>query len=181
LLFIGAWWLLILFQIPFGFAAQLGMFGLIWVGVNNAILLIERYNEIWGLKRNKRSEENWGRKRSKKGEVWRGSEEVWRESRITGFDKQDCRIKGQDSRINGADVEIKKEILLEVVKSRLKPVFLTTLTTVLGLVTLALKDDLWWSLALSFMWGLIVWTLITLIYIPAVLMLMDDANLENPT
>jgi multidrug efflux pump subunit AcrB len=29
LLFIGAWWLLILFQIPFGFAAQLGMFGLI--------------------------------------------------------------------------------------------------------------------------------------------------------
>jgi multidrug efflux pump subunit AcrB len=57
--------------------------------------------------------------------------------------EQDDRIKGQDSRINGADVEIKKEILLEVVKSRLKPVFLTTLTTVLGLVTLALKDDLW--------------------------------------
>jgi len=46
LLFIWAWWLLIIFHIPFGFAAQLGMFGLIWVGVNDAILLIDRYHSL---------------------------------------------------------------------------------------------------------------------------------------
>ena len=127
LLFIWAFWLLIVFELPFGFPAQLGMFGLIWVGVNNAILLIERYNELIA---------------QVKAEEW---------------------------------IVINKEkVLLEVVKSRLKPVFLTTLTTVLGLVTLAIKDALWGSLALSFMWGLIVGTLITLIYIPAVLRVMKD-------
>jgi hypothetical protein len=82
-------------------------------------LLIERYNEISGQKRIKRSEE------------------------ITGFNKQDDRLKEQDNRMKEEDWGNKKEILLEVVRSRLKPVFLTTLTTVLGLVTLALKDDLW--------------------------------------
>ncbi len=117
LLFIGAFIFLIIFHLPFWFPAQLGMFGLIWVGVNDAILLIDRYNEI-----------------SKK-----------------------YLDKSQD------------ELLLEVVQSRIKPVFLTTLTTVLWLATLAVKDALWGSLALSFMWWLILWTLIILIYIPAML------------
>lgn len=115
LLFIGAFALLLIFDIPFGFAAQLGMFGLIWVWVNDAILLIERYEEL---------------------------KKTW---------------------------EDKDEILIKTVVSRLKPVFLTSLTTVLWLATLAVKDALWWSLALSFMWGLIIWTLIILLYIPAVL------------
>jgi len=115
LLFIGAFWLLLIFDIPFGFAAQLGMFGLIWVWVNNAILLLERYEEL------KKTSEN------------------------------------------------KDEILIKTVLSRLSPVFLTTFTTILWLITLAVKDELWGSLALSFMWGLTIWTAIILIYIPAVL------------
>jgi len=114
-LFIGAFSLLLIFNIPFGFAAQLGIFGLIWVWVNDAILLIERYKEL------KKSWKN------------------------------------------------KNEILVKTVLSRLLPVFLTTLTTVLWLLTLAVKDELWGSLALSFMWGLLIWTFIILIYIPAVL------------
>ena len=186
LLFIWAWWLLLLFKIPFGFAAQLGMFGLIWVGVNDAILLIERYNDLqikWTMT-----------------SKWIVNSEQWI---VVGNNKlkEDAELNlawqdGSHSELvlesnyleknynsDWEDIlyfETKKEILFEAVKSRLIPAFLTTLTTVLGLVTLALKDDLWWSLALSFMWGLIVWTLITLIYIPAVLMMMDDANLENP-
>jgi len=119
---------LIIFNIPFGFAAQLGMFGLIWVGVNNAILLIERYNDL------QINNEKW---------------------------------------IVNNNID---SILLETVKSRLKPVFLTTLTTVLWLITLALKDALWWSLALSFMGWLIVWTIITLVYIPAVIKLVRKNN-----
>jgi len=117
LLFIWAWWLLIIFDIPFWFAAQLGMFGLIGVGVNDAILLIERYNELMN---------NW---------LWQN----------------------------------KDKILLETIKSRLMSVFLTTLTTILWLMTLAVKDALWGSLALSFMWWLTIWTIITLVYIPAML------------
>ena len=115
LLFIGAFSLLLIFNIPFGFAAQLGMFWLIWVWVNDAILLLERYEELKKTLKNK------------------------------------------------------NEILIKTVLSRLLPVFLTTLTTILWLITLAVKDELWGSLALSFMWGLLIWTFIILLYIPAVL------------
>lgn len=115
LLFVWAFLFLIIFWLPFSFPAQLWMFGLMWVWVNTAILLLERYNEI--------KNQNLG----------------------------------------------KIEILLDVVKSRLKPVLLTTTTTILGLVTLALTDEMWWSLAMAFMWGLIIWTLVILLYIPAML------------
>ena len=115
--FLFVWWFLflVIFGLPFSFPAQLWMFGLMWVWVNTAILLLERYNEI----KNNNLE--------------------------------------------------KIELLLEVIKSRLKPVFLTTTTTILGLVTLALTDEMWWSLAMAFMWGLIIWTLVILLYIPAML------------
>ncbi|EKD66772.1 MAG: Outer membrane efflux protein [uncultured bacterium (gcode 4)] len=115
LLFVWAFLFLVIFGLPFSFPAQLWMFGLMWVWVNTAILLIERYNEI----------------------------------RNQNLD----RI----------------ELLLDVVRSRLKPVLLTTTTTILGLVTLAITDEMWWSLAMAFMWGLIIWTLVILLYIPAVL------------
>jgi multidrug efflux pump subunit AcrB len=41
-------------------------------------------------------------------------------------------------------------LILDVIRARFKPVMLTTLTTVLGLLTLALKDELWGSLAVAF-------------------------------
>jgi HAE1 family hydrophobic/amphiphilic exporter-1 len=60
-------------------------------------------------------------------------------------------------------------LILEVIKARFKPVLLTTITTVLGLLTLAIKDELWWSLAVAFIWGLLLGTFIILVYIPAML------------
>ncbi len=122
LLLIWTFWFLLFFNLPFSFPAQLWVFGLIWVGVNNAILLVERYLQL--------------------------------KSKNRGLSKD--------------------EILMEVVNSRLRPVFLTTFTTVLGLITLAIKDELWGSLAMSFMGGLIFGTLITLFYIPAWLKVLKD-------
>jgi multidrug efflux pump subunit AcrB len=63
------------------------------VGVNDAILLVERYLEL----------------KSNKASLYENIDNL-----------------------------LKKTIL-----TRLKPVFLTTLTTVLGLITLAFKDELW--------------------------------------
>ncbi len=117
-LFIWAIFSLTLLWLPLSFPAQLGMFGLMWVWVNDAILLIERYN----------NEKDSGKK------------------------------------YNSND-----DLILDVVRARFKPVLLTTLTTVLGLMTLALKDELWWSLAVAFIWGLLLWTFIILVYIPAML------------
>lgn len=115
-LFIGAILLLTISGLPFSFPAQLWMFGLMWVWVNDAILLIERYN----TEKNK-------------------------------------KIKDKD------------ELILDVIRARFKPVLLTTITTVLWLTTLAIKDDLWGSLAVAFIWWLLLWTFIILVYIPAML------------
>lgn len=115
-LFIWAILLLTISWLPFSFPAQLWMFGLMWVWVNDAILLIEKYN----------SEKNQ-------------------------------KYKNND------------DLILNVIRTRFKPVLLTTLTTVLGLLTLAIKDDLWWSLAVAFIWGLLLGTFIILVYIPAML------------
>ncbi len=117
-LFIWAVLLLTIIWLPFSFPAQLWMFGLMWVWVNDAILLIERFNN---------------------------EKDSWK------------KYKDND------------ELILNIVKSRFKPVLLTTLTTVLGLLTLAVKDALWWSLAVAFIWGLLLGTFIILVYIPAML------------
>ncbi len=117
-LFIWAILLLTIAWLPFSFPAQLGMFWLMWVWVNDAILLIERYN----------NEKDSGKKY-----------------------KND------------------NELILDVIRARFKPVLLTTLTTVLWLTTLAIKDALWGSLAIAFIWGLLLWTFIILVYIPSML------------
>ena len=118
-LFIWAVLMLTIVWLPFSFPAQLGIFWLIWVWVNSAILLIERYN-------NEKEQKN--------------------------------KYKNND------------ELILDVIRARFKPVLLTTMTTVLWLTTLALKDELWWSLAMAFIWWLLLGTFIILIYIPAMLM-----------
>ena len=60
-------------------------------------------------------------------------------------------------------------IIVESVKSRLEPVFLTTAITALGLFVLAASDEMWRSFALAFAGGLIVGTTITLVFIPCAL------------
>ena len=131
LLFIGAIFALTLLWLPLSFPAQLGMFGLMWVWVNDAILLIERYNN-----------------------------------------EKDSKKKYKDN----------DDLILDVIRARFKPVLLTTLTTVLGLLTLAIKDELWWSLAVAFIWGLLLGTFIILVYIPSMLkwgLVRVDKNKNN--
>lgn len=61
------------------------------------------------------------------------------------------------------------EMLIISVKSRLEPVFLTTIITSLWLFVLAFSDAFWTAFALSFAGWLIVWTTITLLFIPSIL------------
>ncbi len=179
LLFIWAFWLLIVFHLPFGFPAQLWMFGLIWVGVNDAILLIERYNDLqqqikWKVKSEKWKvnnenvchsceSRNLPNKKELKIENWKFNNKKWDYKLVSEWYNPEILLKSWNL----------DTLFLEVATSRLKPVFLTTLTTVLWLITLAIKDDLWGSLALAFMGGLIVWTFINLVYIPFMLKVVD--------
>ena len=57
-------------------------------------------------------------------------------------------------------------------KSRLRPILMTTLTTVLGMVPLAVGQgegsEMWRSLGMTVCWGLTVSTLVTLVLIPTI-------------
>jgi HAE1 family hydrophobic/amphiphilic exporter-1 len=115
--FIWVVFALMLIWLPLSFPAQLWLFWVIWVWVNNAILFIDWY--LW---------------------------------------KQWLPLK---------------ESLIETIRSRFVPIFLTSSTTIAGLITLALKDELWWGLAIAFIWWLILNVFMILIYIPAILYLVE--------
>ncbi|MBQ2006931.1 MAG: efflux RND transporter permease subunit [Bacteroidales bacterium] len=55
-------------------------------------------------------------------------------------------------------------------KSRLRPILMTTLTTVLGMLPMAMGtgegSELWKSLGITACWGLTVSTIVTLVFIP---------------
>ena len=64
-----------------------------------------------------------------------------------------------------------KEATVKAARSRLRPILMTTLTTVLGMIPLAIGRgegaEMWNSLGVTVAWGLTVSTLITLLLIPA--------------
>ncbi len=71
-------------------------------------------------------------------------------------------------------------IIIQAGKDRLRPIFMTTTTTVLGLIPMALStdgaSDLWAPLAITVMGGLLSSTFLTLIVIPNIYILFEDIN-----
>ncbi len=59
-----------------------------------------------------------------------------------------------------------KEVVLESSANRLRPILLTSTTTVIGMIPLAFAGDLWAPLAYAVMFGLVLSVLITLVLIP---------------
>ncbi|MGN1226828.1 MAG: efflux RND transporter permease subunit, partial [Candidatus Cryptobacteroides sp.] len=57
-------------------------------------------------------------------------------------------------------------------QSRLRPILMTTLTTVLGMLPMAIGigegSEMWKSLGMTVCWGLSISTLVTLVLIPTV-------------
>lgn len=59
-----------------------------------------------------------------------------------------------------------RDVVIDASVSRLRPIILTTLTTVIGMIPLTYAGDLWSPLAYAVMFGLLFSVLITLILIP---------------
>lgn len=76
----------------------------------------------------------------------------------------------------------RRESIIEAAKLRLRPIMLTTITTVLGVSTVAYgiggKDPFLQPMALTFAWGLLFSTSLTLILIPCVRAIIDDLALK---
>lgn len=69
---------------------------------------------------------------------------------------------------NLENTEDNMKALLESWRSRLRPIILTTLTTIFGILPLALEDEFWASLGFTVIFGLAFGWLMTLFVIPAI-------------
>lgn len=58
------------------------------------------------------------------------------------------------------------EVVLDAATSRIRPILLTTITTVIGMIPLTYAGDLWAPLAYAVMFGLIFSVIITLVLVP---------------
>lgn len=73
-----------------------------------------------------------------------------------------------------------KEIVVEAAVSRLRPIFLTTVTTVVGMIPLAGASALWGPLAFAIMFGLAFSMILTLIMIPILTYRWPGTWFEKP-
>jgi multidrug efflux pump len=64
------------------------------------------------------------------------------------------------------------------IAERFIPIFLTKAVTITGLLILAMKDELFWSMAIGFIWWLVVSFFITLLYIPSLMNLVNKEYYE---
>ena len=72
----------------------------------------------------------------------------------------------------------RREAVLEAGKTRLRPILMTTLTTMLGMMPLALGigqgSEMYQSMAIAVIFGLMISTLLTLIVIPVLYELVEN-------
>jgi HAE1 family hydrophobic/amphiphilic exporter-1 len=65
-----------------------------------------------------------------------------------------------------------REVVIDSAGSRIRPILLTTITTVMGMIPLTYAGDLWAPLAYAVMFGLVFSVIITLVLVPV----MYDRN-----
>lgn len=78
-----------------------------------------------------------------------------------------------------------EEAVAQACRSRLRPVLMTSLTTILGMVPMALStgegSEMWQPMGVSVISGMIFSTIITLVIVPAVYAAMDKSGSRNKT
>ncbi|MFG0253964.1 MAG: efflux RND transporter permease subunit, partial [Rhodopirellula sp. JB053] len=138
---VGAWLGLYLFDESLGFMPQLGILALFGIVLNTAIIFIE-FADILVAERL-----------------------AAKQSSDAGLQNQDGKQNGDTDRLSAEEL---RECLVEAGKQRMLPIFLTTATTVGGLIPLALSGGpLWQGLAYCMIVGLSLTTVLTLVIIPA--------------
>ncbi len=68
------------------------------------------------------------------------------------------------------------ESIAESAKSRLQPIIMTSVTTIVGILPLALSDEFWAGLGFSMVFGLAFSTILTLIVIPVIYYALEVKN-----
>lgn len=137
----GAFWGLWMTDNPLGFMPQLGLLSLFGIVLNTGIIFIEFADIL----------------------ISRKSKEVL-ETDQSGSDSGSAKV----GPICGLTKQEFRECLISAGKQRMLPIFLTTATTVGGLLPLALSGGpLWEGMAWLMIYGLLVATALTLFIVPA--------------
>ncbi len=121
--FLSIWWTMVILALTWydlTFPAMIGIFGVMGVWVNQALIHLEDFKYFY--------------------------QEQWM-SVVDSFQQS--------------------------IAERFIPIFLTKVTTIIWLLILAIKDELFWSMAIAFIWWLIVSFFITLLYIPSLMNLVS--------
>ncbi|HPM45630.1 MAG TPA: efflux RND transporter permease subunit, partial [bacterium] len=76
------------------------------------------------------------------------------------------------------DERTRRDILVEAGTKRLRPILLTTVTTVGGLIPMAVfatgSNKMWQPMAITIIWGISFATILTLFVIPVIYAVIDD-------
>ena len=74
----------------------------------------------------------------------------------------------------------RREALVEAGSKRLRPILLTTVTTIGGLIPMAVfatgSNKMWQPMAITIIWGISFATILTLFVIPVIYAVIDDAR-----
>ena len=73
----------------------------------------------------------------------------------------------------GNGIEFKKAIA-EAANSRFEPIFMTTITTIIGIIPLAISNEFWAGLGFSLVFGLAFSTILTLVAIPTFYYIFEE-------
>ncbi|MDA1060264.1 MAG: efflux RND transporter permease subunit [bacterium] len=74
-----------------------------------------------------------------------------------------------------------KESIAEAAKSRLQPIVITSITTIVGILPLALTNEFWQGLGFSLIFGLAMGTVLTLIVIPVLYYIFERRGSKQQT
>ena len=67
-----------------------------------------------------------------------------------------------------------KDTVIEAASTRMRPILLTSATTMLGSLTIALGDEVWAGLGWAIIWGMMVSTILTLVVFPVMYVLSEE-------
>ncbi|MCK5460669.1 efflux RND transporter permease subunit [Candidatus Gracilibacteria bacterium] len=68
----------------------------------------------------------------------------------------------------------KIEALIEAGKTRMQPILITSITTILGLLPLALSDPIWRGLGFAIIYGMTLSTILTLLLVPCLILFLES-------
>ncbi len=95
---------------------------------------------------------------------------------LAGIIVNDAIVLISQINTNNRIIPNKIESFIESGTSRMQPIILTSITTIFGLLPLALSDPIWEGLGLAIIYGMTLATFLTVVLVPCLIIFFEDFN-----